>query len=284
MIKFNINLENKITDNTQTVPDFKNANFEAFRNSLTNVDWEDLLGGNAEEMWGEFLRVLKDQEKNYIPYKIKRTSGDSKPKWWNIPIGNALNSRNRAYKRYKFSPTIENTNCYFSSRLECKRLVRFYKREFELNIAQECKENPKMFYRYVNKKSIKNPIGLVLDADGTQKTSNVDIAKTLNEFFLSVFTEENLSHIPRMEDLRNFTPENILDSLEIYEEEVAFQIEKLLANKSPGPDGLYLVHLKILKDELVKPLTMIFNKSLQEGIVPKDFRMANIIAPIFKKG
>ena len=100
---------------------------------------------------------------------------------------------------------------------------------------------------------------------------------------MSVFTEENLSHIPRMEDLRNyFTPDNILDSFEIYEE-VAFQIEKLLANKSPGPDGLSPVHLKMIKDELVKLLTMIFNKSLQEGIVPKDFRMANI-TPIFKKG
>ena len=65
---------------------------------------------------------------------------------------------------------------------------------------------------------------------------------------MSVFTEENLSHIPRMEDLRNFTPDNILDSLEIYGEEVAFQIEKLLTNKSPGPDGLYPVHLKMLKD------------------------------------
>ena len=139
-----------------------------------------------------------------------------------------------------------------------------------------------MFYSYANKKSIKNPIGPLLDADGTLKTSNVDIAKTLNEFFLSAFTEENLSHIPRMEDLRNFTPDNILDSLEIYEEEVTFQIENLLANKSPGPDGLCPVHLKMLKDELVIPLTMIFNKSLQEGIVPKDFRMANI-TPIFKK-
>src|SRR5215469_17947536 len=40
MIKFNINLENKIADNTQTVPDFKNANFEAFRNSLAVTNWE----------------------------------------------------------------------------------------------------------------------------------------------------------------------------------------------------------------------------------------------------
>src|SRR5215469_2776240 len=136
-----------------------------------------------KKMWGEFLRVFKDQEKNYIPYKIKRTSGDSKPKWRNIAIRNALNSRNKAYKCYKSSPTIENTNCYFSSRRECKRLIRFYKRDFELSIARECKENPKRFFSYFNKKFIKNPIGPVHNADGTLKTSNVDIAKTLNEFF-----------------------------------------------------------------------------------------------------
>ena len=85
-----------------------------------------------------------------------------------------------------------------------------------------------------------------------------------------------------MEDLCDFTPDNILDSFEIYEE-VALNIERLLANKSPGPDSIYPVHLKMLEDELVKPLTMIFNKSLEEGIVPKDIRMANI-TPIFKKG
>ena len=50
-----------------------------------------------------------------------------------------------------------------------------------------------------------------------------------------------------MEYLRDFTPDNTLDSFEIYEEEEAFQIEKLLANKSPGPDGLYPVHLKMSK-------------------------------------
>ena len=88
MIKFNINLENKMMSNYQTVPDFKKVNFEAFRNSLAIADWEDLLGGNAGEMWSEFLRVFKDQEKNYIPYKIKRISGDPKPKWWNMTIRN----------------------------------------------------------------------------------------------------------------------------------------------------------------------------------------------------
>jgi len=44
--------------------------------------------------------------------------------------------------------------------------------------------------------------------------------------------------------------------------------------------------IQILKEtatQLLIPLTIIFKKSLQEGVVPEDCRVANIIL-IFKKG
>ena len=86
-----------------------------------------------------------------------------------------------------------------------------------------------------------------------------------------------------MRDVIDFNNNNILDSFEIFEEEIAIQIAKLLLRRSPGPDGIYPTHLKQLKKELIKPLTIIFNKSLQDGLVPKDFKIANV-TPIFKKG
>jgi hypothetical protein len=41
--------------------------------------------------------------------------------------------------------------------------------------------------------------------------------------------------------------------------------------------------VKELAEQIAVPLSVIFNKSLQEGVVPPDWKLANV-SPIFKKG
>ena len=53
--------------------------------------------------------------------------------------------------------------------------------------------------------------------------------------------------------------------------------------KAPGPDNISPRILKDLADELADPLTIIFQKSLQEKKVPEDWKQANV-TPVFKKG
>ena len=64
-------------------------------------------------------------------------------------------------------------------------------------------------------------------------------------------------------------------------------VEKLLSqmnpHKAPGPDGISARLLKECSRELAPLLTTLFNKSLSEGVVPDDWKEANITA-IFKKG
>jgi hypothetical protein len=50
-----------------------------------------------------------------------------------------------------------------------------------------------------------------------------------------------------------------------------------------GPDELHPRVLKMLANSTAPILQAIFNKSLQTGEVPQDWRKANV-APIFKKG
>ena len=50
-------------------------------------------------------------------------------------------------------------------------------------------------------------------------------------------------------------------------------------NKSPGVDG---IPPKLLK-QISTPLAKLFNLSLEEGIVPSEWKEANI-TPLFKKG
>ena len=54
-------------------------------------------------------------------------------------------------------------------------------------------------------------------------------------------------------------------------------------NKSPGVDGISPNILKETVEQISMPLAHVFNMSLQEGIVPSEWKEANII-PLFKKG
>ncbi|KAF2357223.1 Reverse transcriptase domain [Trinorchestia longiramus] len=66
-------------------------------------------------------------------------------------------------------------------------------------------------------------------------------------------------------------------------EEVEEQLSILKPYKSTGPDGLGPRILKETAEVISEPLTNIFNRSLETGIVPDDWKCANV-TPIFKKG
>ena len=66
-------------------------------------------------------------------------------------------------------------------------------------------------------------------------------------------------------------------------EEIEAEITKLKSSKATGPFSIPVTILKILKTVLSKPLEVLFNASFETGIVPDNFKLANII-PVFKKG
>ena len=61
------------------------------------------------------------------------------------------------------------------------------------------------------------------------------------------------------------------------------KLEKLDSSKAAGPDDIPPSIFKNLADELCTLITWIFNKTIEEGVVPEDWRTAHI-TPIFKKG
>ena len=55
-------------------------------------------------------------------------------------------------------------------------------------------------------------------------------------------------------------------------------------NKSPGVDGIPPKLLMETVEQISIPLARVFNLSLKEGVVLIEWKEANIIAPLFKKG
>ena len=95
-----------------------------------------------------------------------------------------------------------------------------------------------------------------------------------------MFTEEKINSFPLFEDRSNGLT---LQNIDINEALVKEQLQNLKVNKTPGPDGLHPRILSELSNELTEPLILLFQKSLDEGVVPKAWKEA-LITPIFKKG
>ena len=74
-----------------------------------------------------------------------------------------------------------------------------------------------------------------------------------------------------------------LGQLFVTPEIIAKKIKKMKDNKSPGVDGIPPKLLKEIVEQISTPLAILFNLSLEEGIVPSEWKEANI-KPLSKKG
>jgi len=71
--------------------------------------------------------------------------------------------------------------------------------------------------------------------------------------------------------------------LAIDENTVTNKLLMLKVDKAQGPDDIHPSVLRNCAQAAALPLTIIYRKSLEKGILPKDWKMA-VIVPIFKKG
>ena len=97
------------------------------------------------------------------------------------------------------------------------------------------------------------------------------MANTLNTYFRSVFTHEQLNNIPQLPSYVG----NTLDTFNFRLEDVQEKLNHLSVYKSIEPDLLHPRVLRILEDMLCGPLNHIFNKSAETGIIQADWKSAN---------
>ena len=108
------------------------------------------------------------------------------------------------------------------------------------------------------------------------------MSEELNMHFSSVFTREDTSSFPVPETKFEGSEGERLGQLVATPEVVANKINNTKEDKSPGVDGIAPKIQKETVEQIFPPLAHVFNMSLQEGIVPLEWKEANII-PLLKK-
>ena len=89
---------------------------------------------------------------------------------------------------------------------------------------------------------------------------------SVSKYFASTFTKDDNKHIPTI-DVSPCKSE--MNEFLVTERMVSEQIWKLDSTKSAGPDNINAMVLKELHDVIIKPLTLLFNNSLNQGMVPQ---------------
>ena len=163
--------------------------------------------------------------------------------------------------------------------------IRKSKRTFEKKLADNIKNDSKSFYAYVRSKQkvLCDKVGPLENNRGNIISEGFQMAEVLNEYFSSVFTTEDISSLPVPFTKFDGNKSEHLGQLYVTPVMIANKIKKMKDNKSPGVDGIPPKLLKEIVEQISTPLAKLFNLSLEEGIVPSEWKEANI-TPLFKKG
>ena len=174
---------------------------------------------------------------------------------------------------------------YKSLRNAAKKLIKDSRENFFASMSKSLYSNPKRFWSFfkTTTKSCRIP-QQVSSANGTNswRTSSRNAQETANLFnyyFNSVFlkkSDENYHPVPPVSN--ESITEIILEQCEVRN-----ALNSLNPNKAFGPDNIPTRLLKECASSIAPSLTYLFNKSLNSGNLPTEWKLSNVI-PLHKKG
>ena len=280
---FDINIKSDRTKVKQCRRDCGKGNYKEIRKSLALIGWNNKMQNKtATECWNILRGELDSAIDSYVP--MKKQGKRSKKKHLSKEAFRKIRHKQNMWRVYKHRGKDKDYEAYKEALNAATNEVRKSKRNCEHKLAQNIKSDSNSFYAYVRcKQHVRDKVGPLEDNFGNIVTQGFLMAEELNMHFSSVFTREDTSSLPVPETKFKGSEGERQGQLVVTPEVVASKINNMKENKSPGVDGISPKILKETVEQISTPLAHVFNMSLQEGIVPLEWKEANIV-PLFKKG
>ena len=269
------------TKNSEKLNFFK-GDYANINNQLLLIDWQQELDGlNLLQSWDRFAEKSVNLITNNIPVSKSTPEGKKSNPFITRSCLEAIKQKRTRWLKYKYFKTDSTFNKYKAARNTVTNKLRAARYSFEKNLASKIKTDNKLFWNYVRSKTrTKSVVSKLVMPNGNLTSTDQETANTLNEYFSTVFEVEPDGPLPPFEN-RPFRYQT--DNIVVTENDVEKSLAALKPSKSQGPDLFHPKFLKETKDNITKPLKTIFQKSMDESILPPIWKKANISA-IFKKG
>ena len=275
ILKVQIEANLRYSETNQKIPVWRKANVQAMKEDMDCINWtQEISSRSVNNGWEFFKAVVTETMEKNVPLKVRRNK--NRPVWMNRTLLRLIRKKNRLHTNSKKSREPADHLKYLDARKQCKKAIQNAKRNYERMLSKE--KNKRPFNAYVKGKTKSRvSVGPLLIND-TLSSNNCEIANELNQYFSSVFTQEDISYVPESQDV---SQGSALRMVEFRRLDIEKKIENLKTPSAPGPDGIPGEFLKSLKTSVSLPLSLIFTASLKESVVPSDWKMANV-SPIYK--
>ena len=207
--------------------------------------------------------------------------------WLTLFLKRLILERDKLDVQAENSPKI--WSAYKRKRNQVTKRIRISIRDYYNGLIEENIRDPKKMWRTINTVPNKNVETVSLSSlkvEGKYLTRERDVVEVMNRHFAlgGPKLADKITSKPDDDCLYYITPEsNAMTFNTINETYIYNAIKNLKNGKAAGPDKIPTTIIKDVGDIITKPLTMIFNSSLMNGVFPDIWKIVRI-TPIFKSG
>ena len=248
--------------------DWRSFNVNLFKQYLTSANINSFRSSDdVDSLWTEWHTKVLNAIDACAPCKFTRRRKKKCP-WMTPELLDIIHQRKWLYRRLKSSNFKD--NYLFKQYRKTRNLANNMYRQLKNDYFQHCcityRKNPTQLWKVIN---------TVTGRANQHATPDVPLAD-LNDYFSSLVSSSNATHSlqapcgPPAQDA-------MVEFAEVSEEQVEHLLKNLDASKSGGPDDIPPWLLKSAASAFAPSVSYLLNVSLKTGVVPRSFKLANII-------
>ena len=285
------NSKDTITINSRKLND---AKINSVRNELSQINWDIALENlNTNQSYSEFMHHTVAALDKYAPKKqfTIRSCNMAREEWMTNGLIKSSKVCDSLYKQQIGSAKGSLINVkYTTFRNKFNSLKRAAKKDYYLKQILNFKNDSKKLWQLLNSVvgKTRNKLDLpdkIKDANDVLVHGSAAIANTFCKFFAGI-GPKLANEIPQSsKPFTDYMSQIWCNDSLFFAPTDEFEIAKFIANlpnkTSSGYDDLSNILIKQLSPVICKPLCIIFNRSILEGVFPQEMKLADVI-PIYK--
>ena len=262
---------------------YSKADVVTLNNFLLATDWSPInYVPTVDSAWDFWKNRFFEAVDKFIPSKYIKKKIKPRLPWITVKEEMEIKKKHQLFKKFKRTLSPHDREAFKWQRNFLTGLLRRAERQYIATLKR--RNNSARFWNYarlISGKSERPPIPDIADNSGAVLQSSAEKAQAFNAFFTQETSLPSRTRLPSTSSLRR-NPKSFCEISTTPEE--IYQILRTLPNrKSPGLDCITTDLLKLCASGISSSLSLLFNRSFDEGSFPSAWKDA-VVIPVFKRG